>query len=186
MEVANTLDARVDPLTVATTITLGVLGVDLRDSVKGLVDVANVVDDETEGKRALVILISEGVLDLRHVGAVGRNVFALEEGGQVGKGIEHIDIAHFEVGVVRDITTVSQVWLVDEMPVALPFVALTLDVVSEGGAFSEGVLILVTCEAGLRFLKVGEIVHGSLERGRAVEESLSLAGNYFNINFRLG
>lgn len=73
VEVANTFDAGVDPLRVATTVTLGVLVVDLGDGVKGLVKITHVVDNEAESERLLVTLVGESVLDLVNVGVAGRD-----------------------------------------------------------------------------------------------------------------
>lgn len=51
------------------------------------------------------------------------------------------------------------------MPVALPAVALSLDVVSKSGTLSEWVGAFVVGQASLRFLKVGQDVEGLVEGG---------------------
>ena len=86
-----------------------------------------------------------------------------------------------EVGVIRDIITVGEVWVVNEMPVALGAVALTLDVISEVGALSEGVVVLIIGEFGILrvILEVAQDVEGLVEDGLIVtlEDSLSSSRN---------
>lgn len=153
VEVADTVFVG-DPIAVTAAVTLGELIINLRGGVQGLVDVTDVVDDETEGKRALVLLIGKAVLNLRDIGTVG-NVFAFEEGSQVGKGINHVDVTHLKVRIGGGVTAVVVVGLVDKVPVALEFVALALDVVGKGCALSERMVTFVLGEARLRGLEVG-------------------------------
>ena len=64
------------------------------------------------------------------------------------------------------------------MPVALEGVALALDVVSEGGAFGEGMVLLLD-ERRVLLREDGELGQGSCENLRVLgsEDGLSLAGN---------
>ena len=78
------------------------------------------------------------------------NVEWQEEGSQVGKSIDDVHITHLEVGEVCDSTSISQVRLINEMPVALSAVALAFDVVSEGSALSERVASLVLGQTCMR------------------------------------
>mmetsp|Transcript_14374 Transcript_14374/g.17151 ORF Transcript_14374/g.17151 Transcript_14374/m.17151 type:complete len:283 (+) Transcript_14374:303-1151(+) len=167
VEVLDAVDAWVDPLGVATAVALGVLVGDARDSVEGLVNIANVVNDEAESEGNLVFLVIEALLDLVDVGVAG-HVLALEEVSEGLKGVKHVSLAHLEVGVVLDGATVSDGRLVDEVPVALPGVALALDVVTEGGALGEGVLAILLDEAGVRLLQVVEVIESGRERIRGL------------------
>jgi hypothetical protein len=65
------------------------------------------------------------------------------------------------------------------MPVALPFVTLTLDVVGKSSALSEGVVSLVLGQRGVRRFQRGENGQGSVESGGSVdiENILSMSGD---------
>lgn len=65
------------------------------------------------------------------------------------------------------------------MPIALPRVALALNVVGEGSALSEGVVTLIRGKAGLRLFEEREDSQGALEGVRCLtlEDSLSSAGD---------
>lgn len=141
MKVANAINIGVDPLLIATTITLWVLIVDLSRGVEWLVQVADVVNDEAEGEGPLIGLLGEAVRNLLDIGASFR-ALTLQERCEVGKGAKHVRIGLLEVIVIK-VTTFIQVRLIDEVPVALPAVAHALDVVGESGALSEGMVALV-------------------------------------------
>ena len=144
MQVADAGHVWVDPFRVATAIALRVLIVDLRHSVEGLVDVADVVDHEAQRERLLFVFILEPTLDLADVrGRFGDNVTP-EPCSQVGERVDDIDVAHLEVGIVLQARAwLIQVRLIDKVPVALRAVALALDIVSESGAFGERVAVFV-------------------------------------------
>ncbi len=55
-----------------------------------------------------------------------------------------------------DVCKSKEIGLIDEMPVALPFVALAFDVVGKGSALSEGVVSLVLGQCRVRRFKRGE------------------------------
>ena len=71
-----------------------------------------------------------------------------------------------EVRIVLEGAPICEVWQVNEMPVTLEAVALSLDVVCECGAFSEGVLSLIRSQAWLRLLKVAKNIDSLLQGGR--------------------
>ena len=140
-------------------------------------DVTDVVDHQAKGKGLLVVLVIELFLDLVDVGAFG-DFFTLEEGSEIAKSAKHVRLGHLEVGVVADVLALGEDGLVDEVPVALEGVTLALDVVSEGGALGEGVVILIAGQAGLRVRKERKDGEGRVESIRclALENSLSSAG----------
>ena len=177
MEVASTLNVG-DPLTVATAVTLGEGVVDSRDGVKRLMEVSNVVDDQTEGKGLLVVDIIERVSDLVDVGAVGVDLLSLEESNQVVHGLDDVDISHHVIGVVSDGFALVEERLINEMPIRLERVALSLDVVGEIGTLSEGVALFVTGQRRLGGLEVSKHFKGGIERGGASKDRLSLSGDY--------
>ena len=105
-------------------------------------DVSKVVDHKSEGERLLVIHGAEGILDLRDVsGAVSAGV-SLKECDKCIQSSGYVNIALVEVREVFLWATLVKVWQIDEMPAALPRVAITLDVVCEGSAFGEWVVSL--------------------------------------------
>ena len=108
-----------DVLVIATSITLWVGAVDLRDGMERLMDVSNVVDDQTEGEGFLILSVAEVVSNLLDVVAVILCDSALEEANQVSQGIDHVILRWSEVIVIEGATLVK-VWLVYEMPVCLP------------------------------------------------------------------
>lgn len=147
MKIAHTIDVG-DPLAVAAFITLRVLVVNLSNSMKWLVDVTSVVNDEAEGERALVFLIFKAVLDLRDICAA-RNIFILQESRQIGESLHNIHVRHFKLRIVGGITTVGEIRLINEVPLALEAVALALDVIGKVCALSERVVLLIFGEACL-------------------------------------
>jgi len=178
VKVADTADAGVNPFGVATPVALGVLCVDLSDSVEGLMEVTYEVDDKTEGERLLVGHFGEIGGDLGNVGA-GGHIFTLEESGEVSQSVQNVSRGLHKEGVILNGATVRQVGLVDEMPAALEGVALALDVVGEGSALSEGVVQLVLGQFGVRLSQRGENGQGGVESGGGVdlEEGLSMSGD---------
>lgn len=104
-------------MVIATTVTLGVGVVDLGGGVKGLMDVADVMDDHTEG---------EG-LGIGHVGVVNHDVVGvntvigtwdtLDPVGQVLESLNNVSLGHNVVGVVFDIVTLAEEGEVNVMPV---------------------------------------------------------------------
>jgi len=75
--------------------------------------------------------------------------------------------------VIKSSAWLVEVRLVDEVPVALEGVALALNVVSKGGALSEGVLTLLA-QIRVIFLKDSELSDSSIENVRilVLEDSL--------------
>ena len=112
--------------------------------------VTDVVDDEAKGKGPLIALITETLLDFANVVA-SSGVLTLKECGQICQSAKNIVFGHGEV-VVRNVTPLRQVWLGNEVPVALPAVALTLNVVCKSGALSERMVTLVICQTRIRAL----------------------------------
>lgn len=127
-------------------------------------DVTDVMDDETECKGFLVGFLGEPFLELSKVDVIGIDLLALEEGNTGGNGVDDVGLSGVdEVGEISCIgASIRVVWLVDEMPVALSLVTLTLDIVSEGTAFGEWVSVLVVSDGRVRLLEDGELVNGHL------------------------
>ena len=167
-----------DFLAVATTVTSGVEGVDEGGRVEGLNDVSGVVDDETEGEGALVILVRELGGDLGEVVGVSSRDSALEESGKVGEGLDNVDGRLNEREVVEGGACLIKVWLVGVMPVGLEGVTLALDVVSEGSALGEWVVVL-SHEGGVVCLKSLHLVESGSEDSRVglLKDGLGLSGN---------
>jgi len=105
--------------------------------------VANVVDDHSEGEGPLVLLIRELLSDLACVGRLGGGDLTLKESPEGNQGFNNVDIGPVEGEVAQTGVWLVQVRRVDEVPVGLEGVALALDVVGKGGAFTEGVIALV-------------------------------------------
>ena len=83
-------------------------------------------------------------------------VSVAEPFGKVGKSIKDI-VDIFNESEVGEGTTLAKVGLVDEVPAGLEGVALTLNVVSEGSTFGQGVAVLTAGEGGVGRLKDGEL-----------------------------
>lgn len=119
--------------------------------------ITNIVDYETESKGDLILIITEPFLDLVDVNAISRNIFALQEGGDVSHGSDGVCGGRvLEVGVVFLGSTIREVWLIDKVPVTLSRVALALDVISEDSSLSEWMQILILSKGRFRGLKVSE------------------------------
>ena len=71
---------------------------------------------------------------------------------KVSKSIKDI-VDVFNESEVGEGTTLAKVGLVDEVPASLEGVALTLNVVSEGSAFGQGVVVLTASKGGVGGLK---------------------------------
>ena len=119
MKVSNTIDVGIDPLRVATTVTLWVLVIDARSCVQRLMDITDVVDDETEGKGDLIVGVIKLLLDLINR-CVTSHVFAFDEIGLGRESVLNVNFSHLKVRVVIDNFIIRQVRLIDEVPVALP------------------------------------------------------------------
>lgn len=174
MEVGNAVH-RGNLLVVATGITLGVGRVDQSFGVERLVDVANVVDDQAQGKGELVGGVGERRGNLLVV--CGASVVA-SVGQHANQGIQCSD----EVGGwlhERVVVSVLVVWLINEVPCGLPAVAHALDVVSEQGALGEWMSTFVGCQGRIVCLQSDQLVESSLQGSWVVllEDSLSLSGN---------
>jgi hypothetical protein len=141
-------------LGVASLVALGVLGVDLGHGVEGLMDVANVVDDQSQGEGLLVGRIAELVSDSLQVGGVLDFGGSLKEANQVSEGADDVNVWHDEVGEVLSRGAILiEVGDVDEVPLGLEGVALALDVVGERSALGEGVVFLVFGQRGVVLLE---------------------------------
>jgi len=168
-----------DLVAVATAVTDGELVVDLGRGVKRLVNVTDVVDDEAEGERLSVIGVGVSCKDRSDVARFLGAGDVLEVVGESSEGLNDVSGGHHVLGVAGSGVALAEVRLVNEMPVSLPGVALTLDVVSKGGALGEGVVLLAFGDIGIVGSEDVEAVHSPVV-GLGVlggEESLSLTGN---------
>jgi len=59
--------------------------------VERLMDVTDVVDDEAESERLLVVLVAEPFLDLADVGGGGGDILTLKEGSKISESIDDVD-----------------------------------------------------------------------------------------------
>lgn len=179
MEVASTADGG-KVLGVATTVTLGVVMIDAGDSVQGLVDVTEVVDDHAESEGPAVSINGEVLGNLLVV--VGGQIVvagAVEPHGEVGEGAEDVVSVGDEAEVVKGGVGVDQVGLIDEVPAGLEAV-VALDVVGESSGLNEGVVELTGDEVGLgnrQGVQLGK------DKGEnlgvlVLEDSLGLSGDY--------
>jgi hypothetical protein len=148
-------------LVVAALVSMGVMVADFGNSVKWLVDVADVVNDEAEGEGESIFLVREVPDDL--VIVVGRLVVA-GIAQHTCKGIKRagdIVSAHREVVIIKA-ATVTEVGLVDEVPAVLEVVS-ALNLVGEVSALSERVLTLTLSDGGVGFLEHGKAVKSDLK-----------------------
>ena len=125
-------------------------------------DVTDVMNDETESKGFLIVLVGEPFLELLKVEVIGIDSVTLKEINTGGNGADDVDRGGVdEVGEIGCTgTRIRVVWLVDEMPVALSLVALTLDVVSEGSAFGEWVSALISSDGRVVLLEGSKLGDG--------------------------
>ena len=137
-----------DVLVVATFVAMRVVRIDEGSRVQRLVHVADVVDQQTDRERALVLLIRELVGDLRNVCGFRGADGSFEESVKIGDSLDDIDVTLVEIGEIRLIGAfLIVVRKVDEVPRALERVALALPVISFGCALCEWVVSLVCCQA---------------------------------------
>ena len=137
-----------DVLVVATFVAMRVVRIDEGSRVQRLVHVADVVDQQTDRERALVLLIRELVGDLRNVCGFRCADGSFEESVKIGDSLDDIDVTLVEIGEIRLIGAfLIVVRKVDEVPRALERVALALPVISFGCALCEWVVSLVCCQA---------------------------------------
>ena len=106
------------------------------------------------------------------------SALALQEGREVVQGAKAVLRGHGEV-IFTEVTSFIEVWLINEVPVALPAVALALDVISESGTLSEGMVTLVRGQGWVGALKSEELVDGGRERIRSLllEDSFGSSGD---------
>jgi hypothetical protein len=102
-------------LVVATLISVWVLGVNFCDGVEWLMNVSQVVDDETESEGVLVLSVAEVVGNLLNVVAVALGDCALEEANEVVQALDNVIRLNVKV-VVLNVTTLIKVGHIDEMP----------------------------------------------------------------------
>lgn len=110
--------------------------------MKWLMDVSDIMDEESEGKRFAVVFTLEFVHNL----LVGIGVLvAAVAGDPVDQGWhDHSDVVGIELKlrVIFEASTFVKVGDIYEVPVRLEGVSLALDLVSECSAFDEGIVIL--------------------------------------------
>lgn len=137
-----------DVLVVTTFIAMRVLRIDEGSRVQRLVHVAEVVDQQTDRERALVLLVGELVSDLRNVCGFRGADGSFEESVKIGHRLDNIDVTLVEIWEVRRTSSILiVVRKVDKVPRALERIALALPVISFGCALCEWVVSLVCCQA---------------------------------------
>jgi len=143
---------------VAAAVSLWVLLVDSRGGVQRLMDVADVVDHESESGGKPVDLL-RGVISVVHNLLVLVGTFValgmVEPVGEPAHGLSDVVVVHLEV-VVIDAATLVEEWLVDEVPSGLESSSFGLDIVSERSTLNHWVLVFVGSELGVRFLEDGK------------------------------
>ena len=87
-------------LQIATSVTLRHVFVNFRHRMEWLVDVANVVDHESEGKAPLIADVTETTLDLLNIRRVVYGLISTQESSQVGQGIDHSLCGRVEIRIV--------------------------------------------------------------------------------------
>lgn len=137
-------------LGVTTSVARWVIVVNFTGGVERLMNITNVVNHKSESEGSGILVVGEVVLDV--VGVVVLGVTISQVGGKVSDSINDFVFFNDETEVTEGATLV-EVWLIDEVPSALPRVALTLDVVGKGGAFDERIIAFIGGEAGVVLLK---------------------------------
>ena len=99
MQVADAVLAG-NVLVVATFVAMRVVRIDEGSRVQRLVHVADVVDQQTDRERALVLLIRELVGDLRNVCGFRGADGSFEESVKIGDSLDNIDVTLVEIGEV--------------------------------------------------------------------------------------
>jgi hypothetical protein len=149
-------------LTVTTSITTGVVAVNFGNSVEGLMDVTNVVDNKAQGKGTSISFIWEVRLyGLVVVATLVISTVVGEPCGEVLERIKDISGVKLEAEVIKRATLVK-VGLIDEVPAGLETVTISLDVIGKGGALCDGVVFLAFGEGGVGCLKDGKFGKDSL------------------------
>lgn len=106
-----------DVFEVATGVTLRIVRVDEGRSMEGLVNITNIVDDEAEGERFLVLLDGEGLGDLLVVGAFLVVAGVGEPADEVAEGVDVVLLVHLELGeVLNCLAILIDIRLVDKVP----------------------------------------------------------------------
>ena len=120
------------------------------------------MNNETKGERALVTLVGEVRGNLVRVRRLRSAGFALQECREGSECADSVHVWLREAEVVKCGAFLVQVWQVDEVPVGLEAVALTLDVIGEGGALSEWMILLLN-EVGVVLGENGKLGESSLK-----------------------
>ena len=132
---------------VAASVTSRELGVNSAQSVQGLVDIAKIVDEQSQciGLRSCLIVIV-----IIHNGGVGVTLLVVSLAREPVDNIRDVlrDIVHvlLKGGVILKVAALVKVRNVDEVPVGLPAAALVLDLIGEGCALHERVASLAVCD----------------------------------------
>ena len=136
-------------LEVSTSIAFRVSVVDEGGGVEWLMNITKVVDDQADGHRLLIFLIGELISDLRSIVGLRGADLSLEELREVSQSLHYILVVReFELReVIGSGTFFVIIRCIDEMPWRLETVAFALDIISPGGALSEGVVALIGHQA---------------------------------------
>jgi len=109
-----------------------------------LVDVARIVDNQTERERLLVLFSREVLHDVLVVDRVLVVTGVHQPVGQVSKSFDVVGARRVEVGIISNgFVSLIDDWLVDKVPGALPGVPHTFDHIRERGALDEWVISFV-------------------------------------------
>lgn len=157
---------------IATGITLRVWRVNSAGSMEWLMDITNVVNEQTNGIRE-AFLLSEGWKLFLHGGVNETALVApwvrdplLKRGNRLINGVG----IRLEEGVIFLAASLVEVGNVNEVPARLPWSALGLDFISECSTFHKGIVAFQSCHWWVRAAI-------DLEEGVSLSKSnLTLAG----------
>lgn len=117
-------------------------------SVKWLVSISEIVDQESKGVWLSSLLI---ILSVVHNSLVDERVLvtrgALEPVNYAWNSCTDVLLIELKIRVVIDVITLIKVRDINKMPVWLPATALVLDHVSEGSRLNERMIALAICDS---------------------------------------
>jgi len=121
-------------------------------------DVTDIVDHESESSRKTIGFLLRMISVIHDLLVlVGALVVSLmvEPVGETAHGLSNVVVIKLEV-VVIDAATLVEEWLINEMPSRLESSTFGLDIISESSTFNHWVLVFVSNELWVRFLKNGK------------------------------
>lgn len=151
-------------LSIPTLVTSWEAVIDLSYTVEGLVDIADIMNHESESDGALVFCGREVLRDLTYVFRRRGILFSLQESGQISHCMNDIDVRDNKIWeVLNRSAELVQVRLVHVVPRGLPGSPGSLYIVSEGSALSESVISFVNNHTRVSLLKDRQFDERSLK-----------------------